>query len=77
MTLHEKRLAVMYGRKVTLHFNGWDISGRPVDITSDDKVQLNGKYYNLRACREVSSDYDRDLAIATENRIRRGEVVSA
>lgn len=70
MHINDKVLAVSYGENVTLVFNGWEISGTVEKLTVDGRVSLNGTYYNLRACREVKSDYNRKLAIATENRLR-------
>jgi len=70
MHINDKRLAVSYGENVTLQFNGWEVSGRVEHLTSDNRVKVDGTYYNLRACRTVASDYDRTFAISTENRIR-------
>ncbi len=70
MHINDKRLAVTYGQNVTLTFNGWEVSGKVENLTADNKVSLDGTYYNLRACREVISDYNRELAIASENRLR-------
>lgn len=71
MHLNEKRLAVAYGEKVTLHYNGWDVSGTVVGLKGD-KVNINNKYYDLRSCLSVTSDYDRSLALATEKARREG-----